>query len=500
MISQLSPKFFFSKVKLTHGPAYDSVVLTFVKIVTVLCGIIVTKLLSKYFTLIQYGTYSQAMLIVTTASSLSIFGLTNAVNYFYNSSYSTQEKEHYISTIFVIEYVLGILLSITILACSRSIVQYFSNEQLQSVIYVVAFMPLFLNLLPMLQVLFVSIGKAKLIALRNFLLSLARLLTVIFACLITKNIMTVFIVILILDILQVIYFMICFSRIKFSISVSKFKVSLVKPIVFFCVPMAVYVLTNGLSRDIDKYIIGFFTNTSTLAIYSNAAKALPFDLLTSSFIVVLVPLVTRHVSAHNYEQAYQAFKAYLRLGYITTWIFAFGAVINAKEMMLFLYDSKYLPGLSVFIVYLFVDMLIFASSSIILTARGKTKTLMLFSVTKLIINLIVSFTAFKLLGIIGPALSTFTVTLAYIICILSVSAKEIEKSFFDLFSWSEMFVVIIGILVTSSICIIIKKYVYYHTDSYLIALFISYFTFTFLLMLINRKKIVSCLTDINKYR
>ena len=59
-----------------NGAAIDSILLTFVKVITALLGIIVTKLLSMHFTLHEYGTYSEAMLIVTTASTLSIFGLT----------------------------------------------------------------------------------------------------------------------------------------------------------------------------------------------------------------------------------------------------------------------------------------------------------------------------------------------------------------------------------------------------------------------------------------
>ena len=66
----------------------DSILLTFVKVITAVLGIVVSKLLAMHFSLHEFGTYSEAMLIATTASSIAIFGLTNAVNYFYNAASS----------------------------------------------------------------------------------------------------------------------------------------------------------------------------------------------------------------------------------------------------------------------------------------------------------------------------------------------------------------------------------------------------------------------------
>ena len=97
------------------GAASDSILLTIVRVVTAILGLIVTKLLSVYFSLEEYGTYSQAMLVVTTATSFSILGLTNAVNFFYNKTQDEQKQQEYISTIFGIKYIVGIICAIIIL-------------------------------------------------------------------------------------------------------------------------------------------------------------------------------------------------------------------------------------------------------------------------------------------------------------------------------------------------------------------------------------------------
>ena len=172
-----------------------------------------------------------------------------------NKTPDEEEKRMYVSTIFTVEYILGLLSAILIVAIQNPIIQYFNNEQLRGVIYIVAFLPLLQNLIPMLQVLFVSVGRAKLIAVRNLIISLARLVAVIIACYVTKDIILIFYVLLVLDIGQIIFFMVSFARLKYSIRIKHTCFKYMKPILAFSIPMAVYLLTNSLSRDLDKYVI-----------------------------------------------------------------------------------------------------------------------------------------------------------------------------------------------------------------------------------------------------
>ena len=170
------------------------------------------------------------------------------------------------------------------------------------------------------------------------------------ACFVLDDIITVLIVILFLDAIQIAYFFFLFKEYKHPISIHDTRFKLVSEILAFSIPMSVYVLTNSLSRDIDKYVISAFANTETLAVYTNAAKVLPFDMLTTSLITVLIPIITRMINQRDYEEANRVFKLYLRIGYVLTFIFVGGAIAVAKELMLFLYDKKYLAGLSVFII------------------------------------------------------------------------------------------------------------------------------------------------------
>ena len=483
-----------------NGAASDSLILSFVRIVTVVFGLLSTKLLSSFFSLQEYGTYSQAMLICSTITSLSVLGLTDATNYFYNAADDEERIKRSIATIFGIQYIVGLTFGFLICLFQIPIVKYFNNEELKGILYIVAWMPILNNLIPMLQVLFISIGKAKMIAVRNFVVSASRLLFIAVSFCFTDNVKIVFILLLLLDIAQVAIFYYLFSKNRFRIRLSDFRKTLIMPVLRFSIPMAAYVFTSALARDIDKYVISFFSNTETLAIYTNAAKPLPFDLLSASFLTVLVPIVTRQVRNGSLAEAKTSLKAYLRVGYLTTWIFVAGAIVTAKEMIAFLYDEKYFPGLPVFIVYLLVDVFRFSNMTLILVASGKTRTLMKWSIISLLANAVLDVGAFSLIGILGPAIITLLITIALTIQFLRLSAKQLQTSFSSLFDWNEVVSVIVKLLIVGVPAFGIKRLLNTCVSSYVIVLLITYGFFVTGTFILNRKRLLNCFALINSIK
>lgn len=484
---------------LKNGAATNSLLLVFVTVITTVFGMVVTKLLSVNFSLNEYGTYSQALLVTSTATSISILGLTNATNYFYNRTSSVEEQKKYISTIFAIQYIAGLLCTLIIVFFRGEISLYFANSQLKSILLIVSLTPAMSNLISMYQTLFVSIGEAKKIAARNFIVSSVKLIGTIAACYLFNNIVVVLILILVMDIAQVLYFSYMFKRDKFAMSFKYIEFSLCKEILAFSIPMAIYVLSNSLSRDIDKYVISAFADTETLAIYSNASKVLPFDMLTSSLITVLIPIITRFINGKEYGEAQRVFKLYLRMGYILTFIFAGGAVAVARQLMLFLYDEKYIGGLSVFIVYLIIDMIRFANVTTVLSGAGKSKILMYISITTLAANAVFNVLGYKALGILGPAVVTLVLTLLMTCALLHFGAKEINTTVLKLFDFKEMGVIILQIILVGALSHLMATKV----DDFGVPLFftlaLSYGTYAIILLLLNRKRIMKCYRELNQY-
>lgn len=488
------------KLKRSNGAATNSIMLTFVQVITTVLGLAVTKLLSVHFSLQEYGTYSQALLVTTTVTSISILGLTNATNYFYNRTKDEQKQRKYVATIFSLQYVVGIIFGVLVFLLRVPIATYFNNDLLINILPIVAFTPLFTNLIQMYQTLFVSIGKAKVIAVRNFVVSIIRLCAVIVACFVLNNIVTVLVVILGLDIAQIIYFFALFKKYKHPLLIRDSRFDLTKEILAFSIPMSIYVLTNSLSKDIDKYVISAFANTEMLAIYTNAAKVLPFDMLTASLITVLVPIVTRLINQSKYDEARDVFKLYLRIGYVLTFIFVGGAIAVSKELILFLYDEKYLVGLPVFIIYLVVDMIRFANVTTILSSAGKTRILMLISIITMLLNVVFSIAGYKAFGFIGPALVTLILTIGMTIALLHFGAKEIKTKVFDLFDFKEIAIIGLEIVVVGAFAYWLSTILTLKQIPYAIVLILCYGIYILILGLLNYKRALECYRKLNLYK
>lgn len=475
----------------------SSILLTLVRFITMGVSIITIMLLSKTFSLAEYGTYSQAILIVSVGTSFSILGLTDAVNYFYNSADDQVTKQHYIATIFAIEYFVGICCAIAIMVLQHQISNYFGNDNLQYIYIYISFSPLLNNLMSMYQVLFISIGKAKVIATRNLFVSILKLCIIAIACFFTKNITTIFVLSLILDAIMLGYFVVSYSSMSLRIKLSMMNFRLILPVLKYCIPMALYILTNALYRDIDKLIIGRFTDTETLAIYANCSKVLPFDLLTIALATVLIPYITKFVRSMDYDKAQHLFGNYLRFSYTTTWIIAFGAIVTAPELIKFLYGEKYVVGIWVFLIFIIVDMTRFANVSIILSAKGKTRALLLISFGSLIINTFLSLYCFELWGVIGPALASLFVTIAVNLLLLRQGAKVLNTTVAKLIDLKQMALLIFALLITGigiySIRLILLLF---ELDSIMI-LIISYGIYIACLGLLYKGKIINFYKEFN---
>lgn len=177
-----------------------------------------------------------------------------------------------------------------------------------------------------------------------------------------------------------------------------------------------------------------------------------------------------------------------------------GAIVNAREMMLFFYDEKYLAGLGVFIVHLVVDMLRFAIISLILSAKGKTKTLMVYSVIALGANLVLNVLAYLAFGVIGPAVTTLIVTAGLMFAMLAIGAREIGARLRDLFNWKEVVLLLSELLVLGGAAYGLKLPLYRWISSYVVILFVVYGLFAGAMLLLNRKRLIDCLKSINRLK
>ena len=414
--------------------AEDSFALTSMKLLTMVTSIACTMILSHSIPLTEYGTYSTGNLIISTATSISAFGLLDSVNYYYNGT-TGEERNCYINTVIALVLICGILGGFFIFLGRGLISAYFHNPALASIYGYILFRPVLANLGECFQYIQVSIGKAKIVALRNGLISIAKLAAVTFTAFYTQNIAAIFAFMLTAEAFSALFYYAILVRNHVHICPQKFDFSKVREIMGYCVPMGIYIQANVISRDLDKFVIGFFEQTDRLAIYANCAGKLPLNILSSPLLIVTIPVLTRCIRNDEYENAAQLFRGNIKIGCTFTLASGVMVIVLAGQAIQFLYGELYLSGLGVFVLYIIVDILNFVSFSLVLAAKGKTGTLMVVSCTALLANLILNFLLYFLLGFIGPAIATVLVTCLTNLALLKISGNVLNtplKRLFDL--------------------------------------------------------------------
>lgn len=485
--------------RIKGGAAIDSILLTGVRVFTAAVSMVVAKMLAVSFSVEEYGIYSEVMLIVTTGTSVTILGLTDAINYFFNKEHDFNKKSKYVATIFSIQFIVGGIFAVSLFVFRHGIAAYFGDNSVISFLPYIAFMPLLNNLMNMLQVLFISGGRAKAIAVRNLVLSLTKIIYVTVVCFMVKDIKYILICLMIVDLLTVIYMWIYVKREIIPFMLRNANYSLSSSILSYSVPMAGFILTNALARNMDKFVVAKMANTATLAVYSIASKELPFDMLTAALVTVLIPYITQYIAQYDYDAAERTFSQYIKLCYLITWPIAFGAIINSSDLMVILYDKKYIVGLSIFILYILVDMIRFANVSIVFSAKAKTKELLIYSCSSLIANLILNIILFKIIGVAGPAISTVVVMFSINTLMLTRSSKLIESKLSKVLDLKRMTIVICECIAIGLVVLILNRLILWRLPL-LIRFCVGYLGFIFPVFLMNYSEIVNSLRVINQLK
>ena len=484
--------------RLKGGTSADAVLLMFIKLVTMALGLTVTRLLSQYFSYHDYGTYSQIILVVNTVASITILGMVDGTNFFYCREADIKKREGYISTIFTLQCIVSAAAGGVVMALTGPLCTHFHNPDVAPLLIFAAALPLLQNLISMLQVLVVSVGKARMLAARNLIVSLTRLLVVIAAIAFVRNVAVILLMTVVMDLAQIGIFTLMLRKNGCHMGFKAVNFRLFREIFYYCAPMAVFTVISTLNRDLDKYLVGIVTDTETLAVYSNASKVLPFDIIMTSFTTVLLPEITRRVSAEKKAEAAEIYKAFLEFTYIATGILCCAAIAGAPQLMQLLYSSKYTVGLNIFCIYILVDLIRFSNMTLILSAAGKTRTIMRLGMASIGMNAVLNVLFYHQIGMSGPALATFLSVLITGVLMLYFGSRELGTRLWKLFDGKYLAVFTLENLAAVTVFSALRNHLASVGMHYFPVLVIVGGGYGLLMLLLHGKRLLRSLKNVNK--
>lgn len=428
--------------------AKDATILTFVRCVTMLVSIIQTMILTRTLSKTNYGTYSQAVLLISFLSPFFSMGLENAINYFFNKSESIEIRKIYINTIFAISLTAGLLCGLMIIILHMHIGLYFDNPLIVPLTGYIAFRPCLQNLIALYQPIYISSGYVKTIAIRNLFISLMQIIIVGGISCFLNNISIVLCLLLLLDIFQLIYFAAIYRKREFKISVLQSDFSLSGEILKYALPMLFSLSVGTISANIDKLMISGLMSVEDYALYSNVSKELPFSFIAGSFTAVVTPFIVKYINNGENSKFKELWACYLEIGYRVTWPLCFAALVFAPELIEVLYSGLYLSreGIIVFRLYTITAMFRFTYFGIVPTAMGRTDIIMKYSILGCMINLILNYPMYYVMGMPGPAFATIISMIIPSFLYFRASAKLVQVHVLDVLVPKKIIILIFKML------------------------------------------------------
>ena len=414
------------------GVATDSLKLSIAQIISLGISMINVMLLSRFRSVEEYGTYSQMLMVSAIIVTFFASGFAQCINYFLANENNNKSRSDFIKTYYTIISICGVLGGLVSVLLIPGLKIYFRNEKLSDYWFFLLVYPVSKILNDGVDRFFILYRKTNQLMLYKVRYGITSLITVVVAIIFKWDFKVYLIVFTIVEMVFgfLVYWFI--YRIT-SIIPFGFNSKMGKTILSFAIPMALAALVSVINKELDKLVIGGLTNTETLAIFTNAAKELPITVFSTSIYTVVMPFVVKKIQSGAIEDALNTWKESIKLASLIMCFFCVSFFAFAPQVISVLYSDKYLPGLSVFRIYLFTELFRLTYYGMVLNAEKQTKLILYSSIGSMIVNLVFDLVLFRLIGINGPAWATVASVATMNMFQLFCTKKHLQVSFLDIY-------------------------------------------------------------------
>ena len=414
----------------------EAVRLTTSKVLTMLISLATGMLLSRFRTFEEYGTYSQMLLVINLFVSLLMLGLPNSINFFLSRADTQEERRHFLSVYYTLSTMLSAIIGLVLILAIPIIEKYFHNPLIGKFYYFLALYPWANIISSSIENVLVVYKKTRFLMAYRLLNSIAMLGSVLVVQWLGYGFSAYMITFIIINSLFAVSVYIIASVLSGGTKLT-FDKKLIRLIFTFSIPMGLATVVGTLNMEIDKLLIGYLMDTEQMAIYTNAAKELPLNIVASSITAVLLPQLTRMVKGNKIKEAVKLWGYATELAMIIIALIVFGIFTYAEDVMTILYSAKYLPGITVFRIYTLNLLLRVTYFGIMLNSFGETRKIFYCSIGSLILNSILNPLFYWIFGMIGPAVATFISILIIQQLQLIMTSRITAVPFKEIFPWKK---------------------------------------------------------------
>lgn len=433
----------------------EAVRVSIAKILAQALTLIAAMLMSRFLTLEEYGTYSQVVLIITMLTSLIMLGLPNSMNYFMGRAEDDYQKREFLSVYYTLSTILCVVVGIISFVGTPWIIAYFNNPLVGTVWFFLLLYPFGRIITYTAENLYVAYHKTRYLLIFRVLYSACLVGTILVSHVLQTSFQMYMALFLSVSILFAIFVYISAYRLSGGIRFS-FSGPMVKRILVFSIPLGLASAVGTINIELDKFMVGRFVDTSTLAIYTNASKEMPVTIIATALTAVMLPKFAGFLKEGKNREVVAMWGSATKISFIIMCYLAIGMFVFAPDCLRVLYSEKYVLGADVFRVYCIVLLMRATYFGIVLNSSGHSKLIFYSAVAALVLNCILNYLFYVWFGLIGPAIATFVSQVVINAFQLMYSARILKVGLKDIFPWKDLSIILIINIFLGCVFVFIK--------------------------------------------
>lgn len=347
---------------------------------SMLVGILSSVVLSRYFDKVQYGTYKQIIFIYNLLLTVFQAGLP-AVFTFFLPRHSKEEGKFIVKKVQRLLFLLGLVFSLTLFFGADLIARLMNNPELSVGLKIFSVFPLFT--LPTFGVegIYTVNKNTRFVAFYNITTRLVMLACIVLPVVFVKNDYKVALIGWgIASFVAFIIAIIAKNKVYSDVDAKELE-GLTKAIFDYSLPIMISALVMMVFKFADQFFISRYFGTEAFAEFSNGNMTLPFAVMFIAPVrAILTPIFSKASKEGIFDTAMNTlYSSMNQIAILMVPLIVF-AFCFAKEIMVFLYSGIYENSFIYFrimLVFNFLEMFVFSG---ILSAIGKTKINMIYTV------------------------------------------------------------------------------------------------------------------------
>ena len=410
--------------------------------------VLIDFVFSKKLSLTQFGNWKQIFIFLNIFIPLMAFGIAEGFKY-----YIAKEKNNlnYFNNL-IIFLVLIVFFMFIVIACLNLL--HFLNILNIKSFYLVSFLfPIaFLAFLVNLSVRYIFINENKIRIHTKIILLFIPIPILILSSYyfydVISNDNAVYLGIFLYSLLFGLPIFLLLKKLSYKLSFSFFDIKIIQKMLSKGFPLYIATFIGLICLNIDKILVSFLENKETFAVFAAGAIEIPiFAMLSAAFSNNDYPKLVSHIQNNNYCEAKNIWlKTTLNVSYII-YPLILVLMIFSEQIISFVYNKNFNGSVFYFQTYLLVGLFRNNFYGSLMTASGNAKQVSYYSLILLILNLLISFFLYALIGINGIVFGALISTIIY--SYMQLRYEKLVKRYFIEILMNKVIIFLIILIIIS---------------------------------------------------